>query len=339
MKRVQEYLRKRKLHGALFRGVGEEWDPTIRYFTGFDGMGFLWIPAKGKSTLLTYSLEATRAKKYHKNVKVINKPLNKLLNLKGKKIGIEFDKWSVPRYKNGKFKGADITEFTRSLRAVKSKKELQILKHACKETSSIFTKLIKNWSFKTEADVAAWIDYEIKKRGGQPGYNTIVASGKNGAMPHYTPKNVKLQKGFCVMDFGMRYEGYTADLTRTIFLGKPKKEHQDAYEAIQKAHKASYKEAKPGNKTSKVHKAAEKALGKRNKYFIHSVGHGIGLEIHESPSVGPGSKDILKEGMVITIEPGIYYPNKFGIRLEDDLVIIKKGASFLTSAKRDLISL
>ncbi len=335
---VQQWLVKKRLDAAIFKPLGEDPDPTIQYLIGYDGHGILRIPVKGEPALFVYSLEANRAKKLFKNTVVSKDPFKEAL--RGKRLGLEIRRWTVPEFRQQKLSGRviDLTPEIRVLRAVKSKSEINKLSFVAKETSRIFVDMLKQWkTFKTESDVAAWIDYQIKKRGGEPSFPTIVASGKNAAMPHYTPQKKKLQKGFCVLDFGMRYQGYCADMTRTVFIGKPREQDCKYYGKVFAAQEAAYQKIKPNIPTNKLHEIAIKTLGDDAKYFIHALGHGIGLEVHEAPRVSSNATDTLKENMIITLEPGVYIPNKLGIRIEDMILVTKNGPKKLTTAPRQLI--
>ena len=335
---VQRWLIKKRLDAAIFKPLGEDPDPTIQYLIGYDGHGVLRIPAKGEPILFVYSLEENRAKKIFKNTVVSRDPFKEAL--KGRRLGLEVRRWTVPEFKLHKLSGrvVDLTPEVRVLRAIKSKKEINKLSFVAKQTSKIFEDLLKQWkNFKTESDVAAWIDYQIKKRGGEPSFPTIVASGKNAAMPHYTPQRKKLQRGFCVLDFGMKYQGYCADMTRTIFIGKPKEQDCKYYGKVFAAQEAAYQKIKSDTPTKTLHEIAITTLGDDAKYFIHALGHGIGLEVHESPRVSMNAEDILKENMIITLEPGIYIPNRLGIRIEDMFLVTKNGSKKLTTAPRRMI--
>jgi len=225
-----------------------------------------------------------------------------------------------------------------TLRITKIKEEIKRTTKACKITSDVFKKTLKNFkNFRTEADVRAFIDNEIKKQGAELAFKTIVASGKNASQPHHETSDERLRKGFCVMDFGAKYKGYCADMTRTIYLGKPSKKEIKLYNTLLKIQKDSIKIAKVGKKCSDIDKYSRDAMKDLAKYFIHSLGHGTGLDIHEAPSLGPRSKDKLQNGMIITIEPGVYFTNKLGIRIEDTLLIKKKAVS-LTTANKHLIT-
>jgi len=143
-----------------------------------------------------------------------------------------------------------------------------------------------------------------------------------------------------VCDFGVILAGYCSDMTRTLHVGRPQKETRSVYEAVKDAQQAALDAVQPGKTVGEVDMAARKLLQKRNlaRHFTHSTGHGLGLEIHEAPRVAAGQKELLQPGMVITIEPGVYVPGKWGVRIEDTVVVTEKGCEILTPCSKDLIS-
>jgi len=198
-------------------------------------------------------------------------------------------------------------------------------------------KAIKNFkTFKTESEAAAFLEYETKKQGLELSFNPIVASGVNGSIPHYEPANIKIKKGFCVIDFGVKYKGYCSDITRTIYIGTPSKKEKDTYNSLLKIQKDTINKVKPNKKCSELYDFVNTSLGKDKKYFTHGLGHGVGVEIHELPNLTLNSKDRIKNNMVFTIEPGVYFPRRFGIRIEDTL-LFKNKPILLTKTTKDLL--
>ena len=190
---------------------------------------------------------------------------------------------------------------------------------------------------KTELGVKEFMESLMKQKNLEPSFPMIVASGKNASVPHYSPQNKKLAKGFCVVDFGIKYKGYCTDITRTFFIGKPTENEKKIYRLVFNAKQHAASLVKAGEKTAKITKKTRIFLGKYNQYFTHGLGHGIGMEIHELPNLKIGSYETFKLGMIFTIEPGIYINNKFGIRIEDDYLLSSKGIVQLTKAPKDLI--
>lgn len=221
---------------------------------------------------------------------------------------------------------------------IKTKEETQKIKKACRVTDAIFTKIIKNFNFKTEIELRDFILSEIKKRELKPSFPPIVSSGKragNEIHPQSTNSNLR---GFVIIDFGVVYERYMSDMTRTIFVGIPSKEQKEVYNLILKSEELGINISAPGMHCADVDDIIRNSLGKYKKYFIHMLGHGVGTRIHEQPRLYyKVTKPVLKENMVITIEPGIYIKNKLGIRIEDTCLITKKGCIAITKSPKRLI--
>lgn len=194
-----------------------------------------------------------------------------------------------------------------------------------------------------EVRVAAEIEYAGRRAGAEGmSFETIVASGRRSALPHGVASNTPIPaKGFVVLDFGVILHGYCSDMTRTVHVGAASQEERDLYRAVLDAQMSAIAACLPGSKLADVDAAARNVLkhSKLDKYFTHSTGHGVGLEIHEPPRVAQGQKEVLRPGMVITIEPGIYLAGKCGIRIEDMVAITESGYELLTSAKKELIEI
>jgi Xaa-Pro aminopeptidase len=185
-----------------------------------------------------------------------------------------------------------------------------------------------------ESDLAARIDFEQRKLGASgTAFDTIVAGGEHAALPHAKPRRVAVNiNGFLLIDMGACREGYMSDLTRTYGVGKPPQRALDIYEAVLEAQLLALHALKPGMRAEEIHSITFNSLRKRklSKYFTHSTGHGLGLEIHEAPRLGTGERTVLEEGMVITIEPGVYVEGFGGVRIEDTVLIKNEGAEVLT---------
>jgi Xaa-Pro aminopeptidase len=173
-------------------------------------------------------------------------------------------------------------------------------------------------------------------------FETIVASGERSALPHGRATQAKLpRKGFVTLDFGVMLNGYCSDMTRTVHFGRANREERAAYDAVLEAQEAAVDAVKPGATCGAVDEAARTVLHEAGlgKYFTHSTGHGVGLEIHEQPRVAAAQEMRLETGMVITIEPGVYLPGKFGIRIEDMVAVTDKGHRILTPVTKSWIEL
>jgi len=230
-----------------------------------------------------------------------------------------------------------INEICFKLREVKTKEEIKIIRKCCKITDHILRRCLNNFKkFKKEGEAVAFLENETNKQGCELAFKPIVASGKNSSQPHYESKNTKLRKGFCVIDFGIKYKGYCSDITRTIYMGKPSLREREIYYLLLNIQNAAIKKIKLNEKCSEIYMFVKNNLKQYKKYFIHGLGHGIGIEVHERPNLKDNIKDRFKENSVFTIEPGIYFPKKFGIRIEDDVLLTKK-VEVLTKTKKDLL--
>ena len=239
---------------------------------------------------------------------------------------------------------SDDEAIVEQLRAVKSQAELEIMRDAAVLISRVFQKLVPRIRpGVTELDLAARVDYEIKLLGGSgPSFETIVAAGTRSSWAHARPSTKPLAKNeLVVIDHGAILRAYCSDLTRTVHVGRASANVRGLYAAVLEAQQAAKEAIRPGVKAGAVDLAARSTL-KRSRlaqYFTHSTGHGLGLEIHEMPRIGRGEETVLQEGMVVTVEPGVYLDGVGGIRIEDDVVVTKAGAVDLTTAPRDFLEL
>jgi len=351
IKEFQNLLWEKGADFALFYSVGMNVNPNLFYFTQYTGIGCLIIPKKHGPFLIVPKMEYQRAKKslvkqvYLMDKKKFFESVDVVINknkLKRNAISIDCDNFSLNVFKHykkqfKKSKTKDISSECLKLRQIKNNKEIVILKKSCGYANKILEKAVNNFkNFKTESQVAAFLEYETKKLGLGVSFPPIVASGSNGSMPHYEPKNVKLKKGFCVMDFGVKYKGYCSDMTRTIYLGKINRKEKGIYALLLNTQKSLIMDIKKNDNCGKIYESSVKKLKNYSKYFIHGLGHGVGVEIHELPNLTLNSKDKIEENVVFTIEPGIYLPNKFGIRIEDTILMGKKPI-ILTKMSKELL--
>ncbi len=231
-----------------------------------------------------------------------------------------------------------------ALRMVKDTGELQLMTRAAAVGCTLFeTMLPRIEAGMTEVALAAELEFEARKSGAEGmSFETIVASGARSALPHGRATQAKLpRKGFVTLDFGVILNGYCSDMTRTVHLGGATREERAAYEAVLEAQETAVSAVKAGVTCGDVDKAARDVLEKAGwgKWFTHSTGHGVGLEIHEQPRVAAGQETRLDAGMVVTIEPGVYLPGKFGIRIEDMVAVTEKGGRILTPVTKGWIEL
>ena len=232
---------------------------------------------------------------------------------------------------------------TDPLRQCKDESELELIRKACRESDRALSVLIDKardgyWIGKTETDFLNQLGEEFK-RGGLYDFGASVQVGANAAIPHYTTGKTVIEKGKCLLcDFWGRYEGYFTDCTRTFHFGKPDPEFEKIHAIVLEAHLAAEAKAQPGNLLEDVDIAARTVMEKHGygEYFTHRVGHGLGIDVHEGASVNTGVKETIKPGMVFSIEPGIYIPGRFGVRIENLVAIGEKGPEVLHSFPREL---
>ena len=328
---------------------------NLFYMTGFWGEAIGILEKGGNTTIIAPELEVGRAKEESENCNVITGErgvgLISSLVTKIKKNKVCTDcndfsimtslKKSIPKIKSSN------EQFYNS-RIIKDEKEIQILKKGSKiidEMFDICSKKMKVGQKETELQTIL-MAYAIEQQMFDTGYKStlnplIIAGGPNGALPHAQVTQRKFRKGdLVVVDLTLRYKGYVSDSTRTFAIGKISQQATDAYEIVKESQKLGLKAVKPNVNCKDVDTACRKYIEDKNygKYFIHSTGHGIGLEVHEVPTVSYRSEGKLKENMAITVEPGIYIPNKFGIRIEDSL-IVKQKPIVMHKFTKDLVTI
>ena len=244
------------------------------------------------------------------------------------------------------FKGIEfvaVDEAFSKIRARKTEREISLIKTAQSVTETAFNEIlpfIKEGV--TEIEIAARLEYIMLKNGCELAFDSIVAFGENGSKPHAHRSERKLRRGeFVTMDFGAKYKGYCSDMTRTVALGAVDERKARAYNAVLEANKLAEKAIKIGEKCCDIDAVARNYLAKfsLDKFFSHSLGHSVGVDIHEMPAFSPRCEEVLKEGMIITVEPGVYLEGNFGLRIEDMALVTKRGAEILTHADKNLIVL
>ncbi len=229
-----------------------------------------------------------------------------------------------------------------AFRAVKEPYELQRMRKAQEITDAAFTEVLtKIRPGITEKQLAAELIYCLLKNGGEGlSFEPIVVSGPNTSLPHGVPGDRVLQEGdFITMDFGVLYQGYCSDMTRTVALGYATEEMKQVYDTVLKAQLAGIAATKAGVKGKDIDAAARKVIEDAGygAYFGHGYGHSLGLEIHENPNCNPAGDTVMEENMVCSAEPGIYLPGKFGVRIEDVVVFQRDGREILTASPKNLI--
>ncbi len=323
---------------------------NVRYLIGFTGTyGFLLVGKRNyfftdfRYRGFAEELEKSKTRIPFKFIE-LNKDFEKTFKkLAGRKLEFEADHLTVQELQSWKkrFKGINFSPTKHpieELRLFKDKEEIKNLKKSQQineETLKRVIKLFKNGI--TEQELA----WRIKTIGHDLGaedisFEPIIAFGPSSATPHHQNTNKKLKMGDVVLvDMGMKYKGYCSDMTRTFFTKKPTAEQEDVYFKVLNAQMDAIKALKAGVKCSKLDTIARESMGKEAaEHFGHSLGHGIGLDVHESPGLSSRSKDILKENMIVTVEPGIYLPGRFGVRIEDMGRVTKTGYENFTKFEK-----
>ena len=236
-----------------------------------------------------------------------------------------------------------VADMVSPLRAVKDDGEVRAISKAARVAEKALKELlaagVKAWVGRTERDIAAELDYRMALAGADgPAFGTIVAAGPNGSRPHHQPGSRRVRPGEAVLvDWGARVAGYCSDLTRVVFTGRIPPKLAEIYDVVRRAQAAGIAAARAGVGCKAVDAAARKVIADAGfgERFTHSLGHGLGRQVHESPGLGRKSKLRLRAGMIVTVEPGIYVPGFGGVRIEDDVLITREGCRRLTRLPRD----
>lgn len=350
--KLVELIQKAGLDALLITNLN-----NIRYLTGFSGSaGILAVTKTADAVIYTdgrYGIQI-RQELSDANVKAEIAVCSPKLQIKGltkfvknsKKIGVEgqhiaFD--TVTRFAS-LFEGSDVVSsgnLVEQLRLVKDDGEVARIQAACSCADSAFEMalpLVKPGV--SEIDFAAELDYNIRLTGASGNsFESIIASGPNGALPHAKPTARRFREGdLVVCDFGAMVDGYCSDMTRTVAVGKPNPKLTRIYQIVKDSQESGVNSVKPGITTTKVDKICRDYIGTKGfkEYFTHSTGHGVGLDIHELPWVASSFSTKLVENMVVTVEPGIYLKDLGGVRIEDTIVVTKDGNKILTNSSKEL---
>jgi Xaa-Pro aminopeptidase len=332
--------------------------PNIRYLCGFAGSSGLLLVEESGSVFFTDVRYDTQAHAEVKGAKVViarqavlSAAADRIAALRGKQaIAIEAEHVTVSDRKRLndllptqlRLKNASL--LVERARMVKDEDELALIRNAVNLGAKLFDRALEviRPGVK-ESDVAAEMEYAARRAGAEDmSFSTIIASGERSALPHGRASDKPIKAGgFVVCDFGVILAGYCSDQTRTVWVGSVSEDARIAYEAVLEAQLAAVAAVRPGVSVGEVDGAARKVLRKRGlgRYFTHSTGHGVGLEIHEAPRVAAGQKAVLQPGMVITIEPGVYFPGKWGVRIEDMVTVTARGCDVLTPTRKDFLAI
>jgi Xaa-Pro aminopeptidase len=354
-------LRRRITHAGL-HGLLVAHLPDVRYLCGFTGSSAALAVTRRAACLFTdgrYTAQAAEEVAGAKVRIVASSPAVNAVQWLAAQPGVEFagfdSAWTtvgdltrlraaLPARLRRSFLTPLTAPLVEPLRWIKDEDELAIQRDAALTGCRLFEHML---TFirpgLAEYEVAAELEYQARRLGAEGmSFETIVASGPRSALPHGRATGNKTpRKGFLTLDFGIIREGYCSDMTRTVYLGKAGRRERETYQSVLEAQESAVAAVSAGARCGDVDEAARSVLRKAGlaEAFSHSTGHGVGLEIHEAPRIGAGQSVRLSAGMVITIEPGVYLPGQFGIRIEDMVAVTKTGGDVLTPAPKALIEL
>lgn len=331
--------------------------PNLRYLTGFTGSGGNLLLTPDRDILFTdprYTMQA--ASETSCRVRIAKGPLvnavsGAIRRMKLRRIGYEPARMTCDALESLKSKlpmrasmepvAEPATGWIEELRAIKSPEEIERIRRSVETNSRAFEQTVARVKpGMMESNLAAELEYRMRRLGAEkPAFETIVAGGARSAWPHAQPTASPLKSGdLTIVDMGAMRDGYASDMTRMLFLGVPDANVKRTYRAVLEAQLAAIAAVRPGAKASVVDAAARDVLKGYglDAAFVHSTGHGLGLEIHEPPRIGKRSKAKLRAGMAITIEPGVYIEGFGGIRIEDTVVVTETGCEVLTPTSKEL---
>ncbi len=328
---------------------------NVRYLTGFTGSNALLLLTSTSARLFTdprYNTQATAESSTAISIvrkgPLLHEAISRIKRMKLRKIGFEKSHIS---YENHTKLGEDLPKSTKLIaldgwveeaRLVKSAREIELIQESVVTNSLAFDRALRKLRPKmTESELAAEIDYQQRKLGAEgTAFSTIVASGEHSALPHAHPRHESIGLNrLLLVDMGAQQNGYMSDMTRTVVVGKASRRMRHLYSAVLEAQLAAIDAIRPGVLCAEIDRRARITLKRHglDKQFIHSTGHGLGLEIHELPRLGRTEVRRLAPGMVITIEPGAYLPGEGGIRIEDTVLVTETGCDVLTPTPKDLL--
>lgn len=353
LKRLRELLKEKNIDAAIISGR-----PNTIYFTGFSGTTSFLLVGLDKAWLVVdfrYTIQALN--QAVEGIEVIehedsfHETINELIKKnKIEKIGFEGNILTFADYELFRDKLTHAKAFSSlgnnidKLRMIKDSDEIDCIQQACTLGDKIFDHILKFIKpGMSEVEISVELEYTMKKLGAKgPSFETIVAAGNRSAMCHGTATDNIIKPGDAiVLDFGVIYRNYCSDMTRTIFVGEPKNELKMIYEIVKKAQLAGLNCLVSGMRASDADKVARDIITEADygKNFGHSLGHGVGIEIHEEPRLSVKSEDIIKDGMVFSIEPGIYVEGLGGVRIEDMVVMTNGSPRNFTASPKEMIIL
>jgi Xaa-Pro aminopeptidase len=345
---VESILQKKSVEGILFFSP-----ENIRYLTGFSGSEGYLLAGRDELLLLVDSRYITQAQEETQGCRVslVDKGITgvaaQVSSLGLKQLGVEAQSISVARFEQlqkglANVELVPIKDELERLRGSKTAEEIawitkasQVAEAAWKEVLALVAPGV------LEADLALELEYRMKKKGAEGiAFDTIVAAGPRAALPHAPPTTRPIEQGdLLLFDFGCRSRGYCSDESCTVIVNRATEEQRRIYGLVKDAHDKAIEQVKPGKRLAAIDEAAREHINHagHGTHFGHGTGHGVGLAVHEWPVVGKDSPDVAEEGMVFTVEPGIYIPGWGGVRIEDMVTVTADGCEVLTAISKDLM--
>ncbi len=326
---------------------------NIRYLTGYSGHGAVLLILKTRGKLFVPRLNKEQAIKEVSICAVMSNEkepiaqarefsLSKKIEVMGHETTLTYGSFTKLRKLFRGVKLRVIENLIENIRIIKDEEAVIFMKRSARITSQVFNEILPLIrSGMRELDLVAEIEYRFRKKGTEGcAFPPIVASGPNSSLPHATPGRRKFREGdFVTIDMGGYLKGYASDMTRTLVIGKASEKQRRVYLAVKEAQESAIKAARSGIACKQLDKVARDVINRWGfgKRFIHSLGHGVGLAVHELPDVSAKSTFRLEPGMVVTIEPGVYIPRWGGVRIEDTVLVEKDGVTVLTTPKKSLL--
>ena len=355
---VGKYRRKLAMRAVAEMGADAlllTFGPDVRWLTGFSGSSGAVALRGGRAALFTDGRYTAQAKAEAPDLQVVVKEKRPAISLalewlvaRGAQrcaldarqttlLALDGMRKALPKAAGRRGFFLPLDGPVARLREVKDAEEAKRMRRAAALGCALFDGVLQHITpGVTEIDVALELEYAARQAGAEAmSFETIVASGKRSSLPHGRASTQKLpRRGFVTLDFGVVLQGYCSDMTRTVHLGRGSARERDVYHSVLEAQEAAVAAVQPGISCSAVDKAARDVLTKAKfgKWFSHSTGHGVGLEIHEGPRVAASVEQVLEPGMVVTVEPGVYLPEEFGVRIEDMVLVTETGGEVLTAA-------
>ena len=343
--RLGELIGKRELEMLFVSDL-----TNVRYLTGFTGTNGACLVAPELRLFFTDFRYTERAAEKvgaeWERPEAERELLPQIAKRMRGRVGYEDAKLSVrqlKRLREAVGEGVDLVpagDLVEELRAVKEPEEIERIAAAAELADGVYRwALERGLADKSERDVARACEARIRELGAEPSFPTIVAAGANGALPHAEPGERQIGRGeLVVFDMGALLDGYCSDCTRTFATGEPGEEAREVYELVREAQAAALEAVKPGAGGKKVDAVAREliAAAGHGERFGHGTGHGVGLEVHEGPRLAVSSEDELRQGNVVTVEPGVYLPGRFGVRIEDLIVVTADGHRNLSGLPKEL---